>query len=164
MMGIFLFRSSFTSRSSILIGLNSSVKSSLTSCLSCAALMRSLIVLTFSEVTWTNFAPYNFWSPTSSQHKGVLHLLPYKALYGAIPIMAWWLLLYVNFTNAMCSSQFPPNSSTHARNRSSKTYYGMLSPRHVVCSAKVERWTWDLDLIQWTLESHGVVPPRLCRS
>jgi hypothetical protein len=58
----------------------------------------------------------------SSQHKGVLHLLPYKASYGAILIVAWWLLLYVNSTNAICSSQFPSNSSTYAYNRSSKTW------------------------------------------
>jgi len=42
--------------------------------------------------------------------------------------------------------------------------YPILSPRCVVCSTKVERWTRDLDLRKWILESHGVVPPRLCKS
>jgi len=80
------------------------------------------MVLTFLVVTWTKSAPFNLRSPTSSQHKGVPHLLPYKVLYRAIPIMAWWLLLYVNSTNAICSSQFPLNFSIHARNKSSKTW------------------------------------------
>jgi hypothetical protein len=62
--------------------------------LSCVVFIRSLMVLTFSVVTWTNSTPYNFMSPISSQHKGVLHLLPYKASYEGILIMAWWLLLY----------------------------------------------------------------------
>jgi len=90
--------------------------------LSYADLMWSLMVLIFFMVTWTNSEPYNFRSPTSSQHKGVLHLLPYKASYKAIPIVAWWLLLYVSSTNVIYSSYFPPNSSMHARNRSSKTW------------------------------------------
>jgi hypothetical protein len=53
---------------------------------------------------YTNSTPNNFMSPIFSQHKGVLHLLPYKASYEAIPIVTWWLLLYVKSTNAMYSS------------------------------------------------------------
>ena len=49
----------------------------------------------------TNSAPNNFLSLISSQHKGVLHLLPYKASYETIPIATWWLVLYVNSTNTM---------------------------------------------------------------
>src|SRR3954471_21099448 len=37
-------------------------------------------------------------SPASTQHKGDLHSLPYKASYEAMPILAWKLLLYANST------------------------------------------------------------------
>jgi hypothetical protein len=44
-------------------------------CLSWVAFIRSLIILTFSVMICTNSALYSFLSPTSSQHKGVLHFL-----------------------------------------------------------------------------------------
>jgi hypothetical protein len=64
----------------------------------------------------------------------------------ALPRLGWLFLIGHQFEGEMQCS------------------YPILSLWHVVWSAKIERWTWDLDLIQWTLESHGVVPPRLCRS
>jgi hypothetical protein len=137
-------------------------------------LMRSLIVLTFSVVTWTNSAPYNFRSPISSTsyhtrlHTGpsllrlgdycytwtpptpcvppnFLQILAHMPVIG-LPRLGWLFLTSHQFKGeTQCSCP-------------------ILSPRHIVCSTKVERWTWDLDPIQWILESHGAVPPRLYRS
>ena len=48
-------------------------------CLSVATFNLSLIIFTFSSISYMKSGPITFFSLSSVQHNGVLHFLPYKA-------------------------------------------------------------------------------------
>ena len=52
--------------------------------------------------------PNRLLSPTPLHSSGVVHFLPYNASNGAIPMLAWWLLLYENSMYDKFSSQLDP--------------------------------------------------------
>jgi len=73
-------------------------------------------------VVWIRSSPMVRDSSMSCQQSGVLHLLPHDSLYGAIPILKWWLLLYENSMSANCSAQAPLKSRAQARSMSSNVW------------------------------------------
>lgn len=142
-------------------------------CLSWLAFIWSLIILTFSIVTYISSAPYSFCPrllPNTrklciSYRIGLCIrsslLLPSDYCYMWIPPMLYvfpsflQILKHTAIINHLGSEW--PFQIDH-QSTCGKQYLHLISfPENVVCSTTDERWTWNPDLGQWMLEFHEVV-------